>query len=272
VVRTVFRALPSGVELQLLDLGTGAGSNIRYLAERLPGPQRWLAVDGSADLLAELRRRMAEWAVKRDYESRADGDSVVVRGPGIACRIETRQMDLGHFDDPGIFEGRHLVTASALLDLVSSAWLRSLAAHCARVRAAALFAITYDGRTTSLPPEPEDDEVLTLFNRHQLTDKGLGGAASGPGAAAAAAQAFADAGYTVMRERSDWNIDPSACEFQQMLVDGWARAASEIAPDRAGAIAGWRKRRMAHIAAGTSRIVVGHEDLAATAPGGHLMC
>jgi hypothetical protein len=259
----VARALPSGVELQLLDLGTGAGSNIRFLAERLPSPQRWLAVDRSADLLGELRQRTMEWAFKRDFEARITGESCVVRGRDIACRIETRQVDLGDLNDATLFEGRHLVTGSALLDLVSSTWLRSLAAHCARAEAAALFAITYDGRTTCRPAEPEDADILTLFNRHQLSDKGLGGSAAGPGAATAAAQAFADAGYAVVRERSDWNIDSPDPEFQRMLVDGWAGASTEIAPDRAAAIADWRRRRLAHITAGTSRFVVGHEDLAA---------
>lgn len=31
--------------LQALDLGTGLGANIRYMAPRLAGEQRWLAVD-----------------------------------------------------------------------------------------------------------------------------------------------------------------------------------------------------------------------------------
>ena len=31
--------------LSVLDLGAGTGSNVRYLAGRLPAPQRWLLVD-----------------------------------------------------------------------------------------------------------------------------------------------------------------------------------------------------------------------------------
>jgi hypothetical protein len=38
-----------------------------------------------------------------------------------------------------------------------------------------------------------------------------------------------------------------------------------MAPERAGVIADWRRRRMAHIESGISRVIVGHEDLAAYA-------
>jgi len=51
-----------------------------------------------------------------------------------------------------------------------------------------------------------------------------------------------------------------------MLIEGWANAATELAPDRDAAIARWRARRLAHIAAGRSRVVVGHDDLAAWLP------
>ena len=51
--------------------------------------------------------------------------------------------------------------------------------------------------------------------------------------------------------------------WQRQLVDGWAEAASEIAPDESPTIRSWCRRRQAHIEAGCSHIIVGHEDLAA---------
>src|SRR6185503_7947143 len=113
-----------------LDLATGAGSNIRYLADRLPGCQRWLAVDRSADLLAGLLERMSAWGAARGYDVRIDSRTTVIRGSTLDCHIETLQMDLGTLSDRVLFAGRHLVTASALLDLVSESWLRALATHC----------------------------------------------------------------------------------------------------------------------------------------------
>jgi hypothetical protein len=51
---------------------------------------------------------------------------------------------------------------------------------------------------------------------------------------------------------------------QITLINGWAAAAREMAPAETEAIVFWQARRLAHVAAGTSTIRVGHEDLAAT--------
>ena len=230
---------PSGEPLRVLDLGTGTGSNIRYLSKRLGRPQRWLAVDRSAPLLAK------------------------VSGDSFNTEVETRQVDLGVLDDHHLFMGRHLVTASALLDLVSESWLRALAAHCRSEGALALFALTYNGRSSCTPSEPGDEEVRELMNQHQKRDKGLGGGAAGPDAAAIAEQCFLREGYHVRREGSDWVLNPSDRDIQHLLIDGWAEAATEMEPGRAEAIGRWHARRLGHLEAGQSRIVVGHEDLAA---------
>jgi SAM-dependent methyltransferase len=263
LTRAIAEARAPGEPLSLLDLGTGTGSNIRYLAERVRGPQRWLGVDRSAVLLGALPERMASWAAASGYEAGTDGRRCVVRGADFECDIETHEGDLGSLDDHRIFAGRHIVTASALLDLVSESWLLALAAHCRIEGARALFAITYNGRFTCSPADAEDESVRDLFNRHQKTDKGLGGPAAGPDAGAVAEQCFLQAGYRVRREPSDWMLGPADRDAQRLLIDGWADAATESAPDRAPAIAHWRARRLAHVEAGRSRVVVGHDDLAA---------
>jgi SAM-dependent methyltransferase len=256
-------ATAPGEPLRLLDLGTGTGSNIRYLAERLRRPQRWLGIDRSAALLAALPERITSWAGASGYDAWIDDRRCVVRGAHFECDIETRQGDLGALDDHRIFAGRHIVTASALLDLVSKSWLLALAAHCRVEGALALFAMTYNGQFACTPADAEDEEVRGLMNRHQTRDKGLGGAAAGPDAGAVAEQCFLQEGYRVRREPSDWVLGPADREVQRLLIDGWADAATDMALDRGPDIARWRARRLAHVEAGRSRVVVGHDDLAA---------
>jgi hypothetical protein len=235
LARAIADAFAPDAELHVLDLGAGTGANFRYLASRLPSGQRWLLVDHDAALLARV--------------------------PG---RVETRVRDLAELADAGagdLFAGRTLVTASALLDLVSPAWIEALVWRCRAAGAAVLFALNYDGRIECTPADPDDAAVRELVNQHQRTDKGFG-FALGPDATDAAARALAGQGYRIERERSDWLLTPESGALQRQLIEGWAGAAAEISPQRAASIDGWRRRRLAHLAAGRSHLVVGHEDLA----------
>ena len=245
-----------------LDLCTGTGSNLRYLMDRLPKRQRWLVVDRDARLLDEIPARLATWAGARGCSVHTEGWRSRVRCDRVDYEIDTRQMDLDRLDS-GLFEGRHLVAASALLDLVSESWLRTLATRCHAVGAAALFTMTYNGGSSCDPGEPEDEMVRELMNLHQKTDKGLGGPAAGPEAAALAERIFAEAGFHVERAPSDWSLGPSERAFQRTLIEGWAHAATEISPEHADAIADWLRRRLDHVAAGRSRVIVNHDDLVA---------
>jgi hypothetical protein len=204
---------------------------------------------------------MSPWAGVHGLgvEERPNGCTIV--GAQLTCEVETRISDLATLDDEGLFAGRHVVTASALLDLASEQWLATLARRCRAVGAAVLFALSYDGRSTCSPAEREDDMVRDLLNRHQRTDKGLGGVAAGPEAAACAVRCLADAGYHVRSERSDWMLAASDDELQRRLVDGWRDVAVAVMPSAADAIDRWHRRRHEHIDANHSRIIVGHVDI-----------
>jgi hypothetical protein len=58
-------------------------------------------------------------------------------------------------------------------------------------------------------------------------------------------------------------LRPGQDELQRQLMEGWAHAAEEMAPGQASMIHNWLARRLAHVETGRSRVVVGHEDLAA---------
>jgi SAM-dependent methyltransferase len=259
---------PGDTVLRVLDIGTGSGANMRYLAERLPPHQSWLLVDRDPALLAALPSRVRSWGVARGFAVTPLPDGVLVSDDRMRCQARTQRLDLAADRaacDADLFAGCGLVTASALLDLVSEEWLRSLAGRCHDAGAAVLFALTYDGRIHCSPPEPEDDTIRTLVNSHQRTDKGFG-AAMGPTAPVSAARVFTDAGYDVQHDPSDWVLEPDARELQERLIEGWAAAATAIATGQESSIRSWSARRIAHVAAGCSRLIVGHEDLAGWLP------
>ena len=246
LVSMLVEHLADAEPLRVLDLGAGTGANARYLDQRLPAGVQWLLVDNDRQLLTRAAAAIQP------------ADRLAIRVADLATALDPSAGDL----DVDFFSGCHLVTASALLDLVSEAWLLSLAGRCRDADAAVLFALTYNGTMACTPLESEDELVRDLVNVHQRTDKGFG-PALGPDAAETAARAFDEVGYEVWREASDWELGPDSAQLQTQLIEGWAEAAEAVSPERAGLFRDWKARRLAHVAAGRSRVVVGHEDLAA---------
>jgi hypothetical protein len=228
--------------LHAIDLGAGLGANIRYMAARLEGEQRWLAVDNDRALLAM--------------------QPATLDGANFHCKIFPQQLDLASDLQSLPLSEYRLVSASALLDLVSASWLDGLATRCADVGAAVLFALNYDGRVQCLPADHDDEWVIGLLNRHQRGDKGFG-PALGPDATRHAREVFVARGFQFRTEASDWLIGPGEQALQRELIAGWLQAAHEIAPMNASRIDEWGRRRIAHLSAGTSHLRVGHQDFMA---------
>ena len=112
--------------------------------------------------------------------------SLQLASPGLDATLGWTAADLAASRPSLLQASTDLVTASALLDLVSADWIDDLAGDCAAVGCAALFALNYDGRVRWCPVLALDAVVRALVNRHQRRDKGFGPAA-GPAAASVAA-------------------------------------------------------------------------------------
>ncbi|HRQ04177.1 MAG TPA: hypothetical protein PK606_15145 [Ottowia sp.] len=235
----------------LADLGTGSGANPRYLAPRLPGPQRWTLIDHDPTLLA---RALASCAELRDH----DGGHV---------QIETRQFDLAALNATALGE-TGLVCASALLDLVDAAWLARLADLCADLRCAVLVTLSVDGLwhfegTGEVAGDADDALVREAFNAHQRRDKGLG-AALGPDAAPTLAAALDARGFEVELAPSPWKLnlaEAGDAALARALIDGWRDAARAQCPQATARIEAWHGRRSALCGVSPGQLVVGHVDL-----------
>jgi hypothetical protein len=275
LARVLTRAVSVGERLGVLDLATGTGANLRALSPHIRGGQDWTLVDLDVRLLAEAPARTCAWAAAKGWEATGHSGQTFVRGPEIDLTVSTGVLDLRDLtkssDDAGRpaspivghFQGCRLVTGSALLDLLSEPQVAALARLCHHARAVVLFALTYDGRITCAPTEPDDEAIRELVNRHQRTDKGFG-LALGPDGTPRTASHFADLGYRVRTEPSDWVLGPEFAELQRQLLAGWAHAACEMAPAQSGTVTAWLARRLAHVNAGRSKLAVGHRDLLAT--------
>lgn len=227
-----------GAALSAMDLASGTGANVRFLAPRLGGEQRWLLVERDPVLLAHAAELLSS-----------------VQGI-----LDWQRLDLVSDWERLDWPSGALVTASALLDLVSAAWLERLARRCRNVGAVVLIVLSYDGSVVWQPRLVEDALVCARVNRHQRSDKGFG-PALGPDAAPLLAALLRRLGYTVKIRPSPWRLQPQQRALQTALLQGWLEAAQQIAPAKSLEMLDWRAQRQDWIDQGESRIQVGHWDI-----------
>ena len=223
--------LPAG-DLVIHDLGCGTGSMARWLAPLLPAVQRWVLHDRDGDLLeqAALSGRVVE-----------------------TCRDDITRLD------PEALTDADLITASALLDMMTGDELERFVRACETTGCPVLITLSVIGRVELTPADPLDREVMAAFNDHQRRDT-VGGPLLGPDAFCAAVQAFTGLGREVVIRSSPWNLGPADAELATAWFNGWLAAAVEQRPALSGAL-GTYARRASAAAEGSLVVAVHHKDL-----------
>lgn len=237
--------------LRIVDLGSGAGSNGLYLRDRLRGLQHWTLLDQDAFLLAEARARLSSGPASEPASEPAKETFLIE-----TCKCS---LDADNLADL-IPAGTHLITASALIDLMSANWLDALA-DTAKARHAAIYIVlSYAGEFQLRPQLEGDDLIRSLVNDHQHGDKGSG-AALGPEATDYLKDRLQARGYEVAVESSPWSLDSADRALQAALICGWCEAAMEQAPTGRAQIEHWQSLRLRQAETGQLKVQVAHHDL-----------
>ncbi|MEJ8821105.1 class I SAM-dependent methyltransferase [Variovorax humicola] len=259
-LRSLASRLRGAGALRVLDLACGTGANLRALAPQLGGSQQWLLIDHDPALLAALAQHFAAWARAQGFACRTVAEGLRLEGAGWRADVVFRRADLATGLDALPFHAAQLVTASALLDLVSAAWLDALLGQALAANSALLFALTVDGLVEWNEADADDDRIHALFSAHQLSDKGFG-PALGTGAPSHVVARLRGPGFTLRQARSDWYIEPSRHAMLDAMVHGMAAAALEQDASAQALVHGWKARRLAAIERTSLR--VGHVDVLA---------
>ncbi len=235
--------LPTGEGAVIHDLGCGSGSMARWLAAQLPAPQHWVMYDRDDDLLA---------LAAADPPPSSDGTPV---------SIETRRRDVTRLG-PGELAGATLITASALLDMMTAEELDRLVVASAGRGCPVLIALSVTGQVEISPPDPLDRFIGEAFNAHQRRVTGAG-RLLGPGAVSVAVDGFTRRGLNVLVKPSPWRLGPDQAELAAEWFTGWVAAACEQRPELRVDVPSYARRRLAQAASGLLSVTVAHQDLLA---------
>jgi hypothetical protein len=234
--------LPTSGRQVIHDLACGTGAMGRWLAPRLTGPQHWVLHDRDADLLAIAAEDLPGEA--------ADGAAVTV---------ETRQSDITRLD-PGDLADATVITASAILDLLTGEELAGLVTVCAGAGCPVLLTLSVVGRVELNPPDPLDVDVASAFDAHQRRTT-EGGRLLGPDAVAVAVAEFDRLGADVLVRPSPWRLGAFEADLAAEWFTGWVGAACEQEIELTAATEAYARRRLAEATAGHLVVTVDHADL-----------
>lgn len=237
-----YLAAEGGTEIH--DLGSGTGAMARSLAGQLTGPQHWVLYDRDAELL-----------------TLAAADPPAEASDGALVTVETRRRDITRLD-PDELAGAALVTASALLDMMTAEELQRLVASCAGAGCPVLLTLSVTGRVDLTPADPLDQRVTAAFNAHQrrTTDAGR---LLGPDAVGAAVDRFTELGLDVVVRPSPWRLGPGQSVLAATWFYGWMAAACEQRPELGAVEHSYARRRLAEAADGRLSVTLHHKDLVA---------
>jgi hypothetical protein len=249
---------------RLLDLGAGTGSLFRWLAPIVARPQVWTWVDANRALLDEGLASTQFWARGRGFTVTYPARAMIVHTPTGAWRIETVRRDIATAPQALITRDVDAVVCSALLDLVSVAWIRHVVQE---TRVPFLASLTVDGRDAWMPPHRLDGLVRRLFRRDQERDKGFG-PALGARAVTVAETAFARAGFTVCKANSDWRLERDDQEMVRQIVLTMTEALLRRRGPWVHRILAWDRKRLEQSRRGRLAIRIGHRDILALPRGG----
>ena len=191
--------------VRLVDLACGAGSTLRTLGPRLPARQHWDLVDNDPRLL--------------DVASRENASNEV--------SLNTVRLDFSSDIEVALDRPSDLVTISALLDLVSEAWLDRFARHAAARALPVYAALTYDGR---IELSPSDPARCRYGCRRECSSAYRQGLWAGTGPFRRHCRDFPIRGARIFSATGLFRLGIGTAdqEIQIELLDGWGAAAREM--------------------------------------------
>jgi hypothetical protein len=242
---TMLRATLYGAKPVVVhDLGSGTGSMMRWLAPRLPGPQTWVLHDWNADLI----ERAVDGARPVDADNRP-------------VEVGSRIGDLAYLSAADL-DGAALVTASALLDVLTEQETEAIVRACVATGTPALLTLSVTGHAELDPPDASDARFERAFNAHQVR------VASrrqllGRFGVTTARQLFEGSGWHVRTTDTVWRLGDHEPQLLGEWFDGWVDAAAEHDAELAGESIRYRELRKAQLQRGELSAVIHHADLLA---------
>ena len=238
LINIINNALKNIENISILDLGTGTGSNFRFLSKKITHKnQFWTLMDISKSSLQEA---------KRNIISNNKIKSVSFKNHNIIKNI--KNINFNKYD---------LVAGSAFLDIMPNSWFKVF--HKLNQDTKLIyFSINYDGYFKFYPRHNFDNNMLKLFNKDQRSKKDGKVNAVGPDCGEIIMSHFSTTHKTYLLN-SNW-VDIRNKNFQLMFLNFCKNVINKNKEIR---LHEWLEFKKAKIIINKSKLLVHNKDFLA---------
>lgn len=250
--------------IQIVDLGSGTGANVRHYLEQFPQNQTWFCVEEDDALKTMFWQNMVQLAEADGYAYQLSDNQIKMEKPGHWIEIHFVEGNLMQVDNLVDLLRTDLILANAVFDLFSQKQFEELIQTISHHSLSLLFTLNYEGMKF-FPVEKEDAYYIDQYNAHMQRPQDFG-KGMGPDASQLMEQALHASLAEVKKGESNWEIEVEDGKmlhyllgfFEDALGDWWATEAEKMA------FLGWVAHKRQLIDQQQLDAVVHHQDVLAS--------
>ena len=159
--------------VNIVDLGSGTGSNFLYFLEKMPNQQNWIFVEHDEDLSKYAIERIKKETSKLGYSLKQDGLKLALSKDARQITLEIVTDSFLDLDKKVDLSKVDLVTAGAVFDLLSFPQFVNIASPILENEIALLATMNYAEMSFS-PAEATDVLFIEKYEKHMSRKQDFG--------------------------------------------------------------------------------------------------
>ncbi len=240
--------------INIIDLGSGSGANLKYLSPKIDGQQVWHLIERDKSLMNHAEKTIE--LVKQTNQAKLRSVHKIIADFTDKDLNVFKETERRVFLANAVFDIIPLATFLTFLDLLGSRPCNNVILY---------FTIHINEDLTIQPIHPLNQKYLSLFHQHMQRDQN-GKRAMGPNTVREISNTLSQRGFLVKTADSSWDIKEDS-SFLKSNFDFIICATRELlGPKEVGEWEEWVQFHLKAIDQGKSRLHVGHQDILAYWP------